>query len=171
MSTTFNPQVQELMKPIIYDSTILYVSEKSNPMFSNYVDDATRKKAKAIKQNCVHYVFENNEYVTKVHREGDSLVCEACGHEICAKFDGSNVKALTDAIPVLDQLIYFGVPLNLSPDIVKTILSCKQILPALAQVVSGLNEYVRRDTSAMDAVRNIGSEYDTSALRGITGMR
>jgi hypothetical protein len=167
----YNMNLQQILIPRIQESTRVYLAEKASVQFGNYIDESQRKMNNSIKQECVHMVFEGNDLANKVGRVGDELKCDACGRTIYSKFDGSNVDILVKAIEVLDQMVYFGIPCNFPPDMVKALLFCKKVFPAFAQTLKAFNAYVARDTSAMDSVRNIGAEYDINRFRNITGMR
>lgn len=163
MLEKINPNVQRLITPIIQRMTSIYITEKSNPVIGNQNRGDQFKREK---QECVHLIFNGNSPECKLEKTADGkLRCAACGREVYAKFDGSNVNILLDARKVVEQIMFFGMINNLEPDVVSACIDMKKMLPDLAQIAAEFNEYVKREESSAETTSNIGDEY---RFRGIT---
>ena len=170
MATTnlkINPAVDAVIKPIVYDMTRIDIAQRTNPIIGTHNEPDYIKETK---KRCVHIIFENGEYrlATAKNSEG-KLVCRACGRTIGVKFDSSAVDTLTNAIEVINQLLLFGMLNGLRAEPIETLISLKSTLPAAAQILKELNEYVKRDNAAADDAGNFGTEYATpGTFRSIT---
>lgn len=169
MAMKIHPSVDALIKPIIYEMTRIDIAQQTNPLLG------TQNEPEAIKEKkkeCVHITYDGNEYKLRTEKlpEG-KLICRACGHEINTKFDKDAVDKLVNAIPVVNQLLLFGMLNGLRAEPISTLISLKKTLPAAAQLMSQLNAYVKMDESNADSEKNIGLEYNTpNSFRNITGM-
>lgn len=107
MSMKIHPQVDALIKPIIYEMTRIDLAQQTNPLIgSKNEPEAIKEK----KKECVHITYDGNEYRLRTEKTADGrLVCRACGHEINTKFDDAAVNLLKDATKVIDQLLLFGM--------------------------------------------------------------
>ena len=111
-------------------------------------------------RECVHIIFNGSTPEVKLDKTSDGrLKCAACGREVYAKFDGTNVNALLEARKVIEQIMFFGMINDLNPDIVSACIEMKKMIPDLAQIAAELNEYVKREENNIDTVQNIGAEY------------
>lgn len=164
MLEKINPNVQRMIEPIIRRMTSIYIEERQYPVIGTQNRDAHKKE----KQECVHIIFNGATPESKVEKAGENtLKCAACGREIYAKFDGSNVQMLLDARKVVEQILWFGMINRLKPDVVATLIDMKKTLPAIAQIAAELNDYVKREETNNDTVDNLGSEY---RFRGFTSQ-
>ena len=74
-----------------------------------------------------------------------------------------------DAIAVVNQLVFFGLLNGLRAEPLETLISVKTQLPAAAQLLKELNQYVKNETQNNNDASNIGTEYALpSQLRSIT---
>jgi hypothetical protein len=167
MLEKINPNVHRILEPIIRDMTSIHMLEMSQPLIgSNNRGDQFKRE----KQACVHMIFNGSSPYPECQLEktaDDKLRCKICGREIYSKFDGKNVEMLLDARKVVEQVMFFGMVNNMTPEIVQACIDMKKMLPDLAQVTSELNEFVKREESNNDAVGNIGEEY---RFNNITSM-
>lgn len=167
MLEKINPNVQRILTPIINDMTTIHMIEMSSPLIgvNNRGDQYKREK-----QSCVHMIFNGNSAYPECQLEktaDDKLRCRVCGREVYAKFDGHNVEMLLDARKVVEQVLFFGMVNNMTPEIVQACIDMKRMLPDLAQVTSELNEFVKREDSNNDAIGNIGDEYRSQTITGM----
>ena len=101
MLEKINPNVQRLISPIMQRMTSIYITERYNPVIGNQNRGDQYKREK---QECVHMIFNGNTPECKLEKTSDGrLKCTACGREIYAKFDGSNVTALLEARKVVEH--------------------------------------------------------------------
>jgi hypothetical protein len=76
-----------------------------------------------------------------------------------------------DAIAVVNQLVFFGLLNGLRAEPLETLISVKTQLPAAAQLLKELNQYVKNETQNNNDASNIGTEYAIpNQFRSITGM-
>ncbi len=168
MSIKIHQSVEATVKPIIYDMTRIDIAQMTNPVIGCHNEP---ESVKEIKKSCVHITYDGPEYRLRVEKTPDGkLVCRACGREINTKFDDSAVKTLMDAIAVVNQILLFGMLNGLKAEPIKTLISLKRTLPAAAQLMRELNEYVKRDDQNKEAELNIGAEYFNGSFRSITGI-
>ena len=164
MLEKINPNVQRLITPIMQRMTSIYITEKYTPVIGNQNRGDQYKREK---QECVHLIFDGQEPVSKLEKTADGkLKCRACGREVCAKFDGTNVNALLEARKVVEQVMYFGMINNLNPEIISVCIDMKKLLPQLAPVAAELNDYVKREETNVDTIQNIGNEYRLGITSG-----
>lgn len=169
MSMKIHPSVDAVIKDIVYDLTTIDITQQSNPMLGCHNEpEAVKEK----KKECVHITYDGNDYRLRTKKTAEGkLICEVCGREINTKFDNSAIETLMDATKVINQILLFGMLNGLSAAPIMTLISLKKTLPAAAQLLKELNEYVKRDEAAADSERNIGVEYNTPGnFRSITGM-
>lgn len=169
MALKIHPSVDAVIKPIVYDMTKIDITQQNNPALGAHNEPDYVKEAK---KSCVHITFDGNDYRLRTQRNADGkLVCNVCGREINTTFDKTAVDTLMEATKVVNQILLFGMLNGLRAEPIQTLISLKKTLPAAAQLLSELNEYVKRDESNSDSVNNIGIEYNTpDAFRTITGM-
>lgn len=169
MALKIHPSVDALIKPIIYDMTKIDIAQRTNPIIGSHNEPLGVKQRK---KSCVHITFDNNEYRLRAHKNADGkLVCDVCGRVINTKFDQSAVDTLYAANEVFNQLVFFGMLNGLKAEPLATLISIKEAIPDAAQLLTEMNEYVKRDNSASESERNIGTEYNTPGnFRSITSM-
>ena len=152
-----HPSVDAIIKPIVYEMTRIDIAQKTNPIIGSQNEPDYIKETK---KKCVHIIFENGEFrlATQKNAEG-KLVCRACGRVIGTKFDQTSVDAISNAIEVVNQVLLFGLLNGLRAEVIQTLISIKAVLPSVNQLLSELNEYVKRDNAAANDASNIGTEY------------
>ena len=164
-----SPDVIQVIKPIIDDMSKIDLEQRMN---ANLGPQNEPIAVKEIKKSCVHIIWTGRDFQISVKKTDDGrLVCTACGREICQKFDKSSVDAIMNAIPVVNQVLFFGMLNGMKAEPIQTLISLKRTLPAVAQLAHELNEYVSRSDKASEALDNIGAEYNTPPMfSGITTM-
>ena len=165
-----HPNVDAVIKPIVYEMTRIDIAQKSNPIIGSQNEPDYIKETK---KKCVHIIFENGEFRLATKRNDDGkLVCTACGRTINTKFDQSAVDTITAAIEVVNQVLFFGLLNGLRAEPLETLISIKTQLPAAAQLLKELNLYVKNENQNNDDSSNIGLEYATTSatLRPITQL-
>lgn len=169
MALKIHPSVDSIIKPIVMEMTKIDIAQQANPELNSQNEPDYVKETK---KSCVHIVYDGNGYRLKVDRDNEGkLICRACGREINTKFDKSAVDKITDAISVINQLLFFGMLNGLQAEPIMTLISLKKTLPAAAKLLAELNEYVKRDESSADSERNTGIEYNTpGTFRSITNL-
>lgn len=168
MALKIHPSVDALVKPIIATMTKIDIAQQSNPIVGSNNEPDYIKEAK---KSCVHITFDGSDYKLRVAKTNDDrLVCQVCGREIATKFDKHAVDTLMEATKIINQIAFFGMLNGLKAEPLATLISLKKTLPAAAQLLSELNEYVKRDESNSDAVSNIGVEYNSPNFRNITNI-
>ena len=152
-----HPSVDAIIKPIVYEMTRIDIAQKTNPIIGSQNEPDYIKETK---KKCVHIIFENGEFrlATQKNVEG-KLVCRACGRVIGTKFDQSSVDTISNAIEVVNQVLLFGLLNGLRAEVIQTLISIKAVLPSVNQLLSELNDYVKRDNAAANDASNIGTEY------------
>ena len=163
-----HPTVDAVIKPIIEDMTRIDNAQKMNPLIGPHNEP---DNVKELKKSCVHLVYEDGvpRLATVKNAEG-KLVCRVCGRVIYTKFDDSSLERIMNCIEVLNQILLFGMLNGLTAEPIKAIIDCKRVLPAVAQLAKGLNEYVTRETASAETISNIGTEYGyNNQFRPITG--
>lgn len=152
-----NVDVQRLVTPIMQRMTSIYITERTTPVIGNQNRGDQYKREK---QECVHLIFNGNTPECKLEKTADgTLKCAACGREVYAKFDGSNVQKLLDSRKVVEQVLFFGMVNNMKPDVIAACIDMKKMIPDLAQIAAELNEYVKKEESTTDTINNVGDEY------------
>lgn len=168
MSLKIHPSVDALIKPIIETMTKIDIAQQSNPLVGSHNEPDYIKEAK---KSCVHITFDGSDYKIRADKTSDGrLVCQVCGREIATAFDKNAVDILMQATKIINQIAFFGMLNGLMAEPLATLISIKRTLPAAAQLLSELNEYVKRDESNADTVNNIGVEYNTPGFRSITNL-
>lgn len=168
-----HPSVDAVIKPIIQEMTRIWRAKQYDPNMIG-VTKNENEFIKEKKKECVHLIYDTdiNEYRMATKRDKDNgLICEACDREINTKFDESAVKTLTDAVKVVNQLLLFGMVNGLRAEPIAALISLKKMLPAAAQLLKELNEYVARDNKASESTANIGDIYGPGAFRSISSYR
>lgn len=165
-----NQQVKNLIDPIARTMTEIKWSEKTYPIYGQRNET---KEVAAWKTRCVHYVYEGNELTPCLSRNSEGkLVCDACGREIATDFDERAWKTLVDCIPVLNQLIVFGMANGLNAEPLQAIINMKEQMPAIAKVCKELVEFVKKENINSDPTTNLGVTYQGTQFRGgLTSMR
>lgn len=160
-----DPKVIEFIKPIILNTTRLYVKMKdqdSRP-FTRYRNSETDAEKQA-KKECLHMIFNQEgkiEYILDTCESKPGYgVCAVCHKLVPYNFDENNENTMLDSIDVLNQLAFFAIILGLDINALKTIISMKATMPDVVQLVHEMNTYVRLTNSNNDAMNNgIGSLY------------
>lgn len=162
MATTklnIHPQVDAIIKPIVYEMTKIRITQKTNPLLNQNNEPDYVKEAK---KQCVHIIYEDGEFRLATHKNAEGkLVCEACGRVINTKFDESAIQKITDCIEVINQAVLFGLLNNLCAEPLATLISIKKTLPACATLIKELNDFVKREDASADSISNLGAEYAT----------
>lgn len=162
--TNLNPQVIELLKPIINNTTKLYYRKKyqqSQPAFSQ-IRLSESEAEKAAKRECIHMIFKADgsiDYIPEPCDQEGYKICPVCGRLIPLKFESKNEDTLMSAIEVVNQMVFFGTILGLRADAIKTLIGIKAVLPDVAQLVREINEYVKLDDSNRETMDTLGKEY------------
>lgn len=168
INNKINPQVTQYIKPIVDEMSAILIAQRSNPMIGINNEPPVIKEKK---KECVHLIVENGEYQLATRKTSDGkLVCSVCGRVINTTFDEAAIHKITDSIEVVNQLLLFGMINGLNVGPIQNLISLKKSLPAAAQLMRELNDFVARDTAATNDEKNIGIEYgNPSSLRNITG--
>ena len=157
LNTKIHPSVDAVIKPIVYDMTRINLAQKANPIIGNNNEPDYVKETK---RRCVHIIFENGEYRLATEKRADGkLYCSACGRVINTKFDDTAIQKINDCIEVINQVLLFGLLNGLRAEPIQTLISIKATLPAASQLLSNLNEFVKRDNASANSAANIGTEY------------
>lgn len=165
-----NPQVKNLIDPIARTMTEIKWAEKSMPVYSGEKNETP--EVKTWKKRCVHFVYEGNELVLSLGRNDEGkLVCTACGREIAEEFDDTGWKKLLDALPVLNQMITFGMPNGLDAGPIQVIINIKEQLPELIKIHKELCEFVKRENINSDPASNFGAAYNNTTFKSVTSLR
>ena len=169
MSLKIHPSVDALIKPIIYDMTKIDIAQQTNPIIGTHNEPVGVKQRK---KSCVHITFDGNDYRLRANKTANGkFVCEVCGRTINTKFDQSAVDTLLEANEVVNQLVFFGLLNGLRAEPLATLISFKETIPDAVQLLTELNEYVKRDNASSESERNIGVEYNTPGnFHSITSM-
>jgi hypothetical protein len=169
LNNKIHPSVDAVIKPIVYEMTRIDIAQKTNPIIGSNNEPDFVKEAK---KKCVHIIFEGGEYRLATQKNADGkLYCRACGRPIGVKFDQSAIDKITDCIEVINQLLLFGLLNGLRAEPIQTLISIKSTLPAASQLLSNLNEFVKRDNAAANDAANIGTEYAIpNQYRSITSL-
>lgn len=169
MKTKLHPQVIELLKPIIMNTTKLYEKMKyanNYPVFGQ-IKNSESDEEKRIKRECVHMVFEPDGSIKYIPEDCDKpgyQKCPVCHKLVPLKFEEKNEETLLDSIDVLNQLVFFGAMLGLRADALKVIIGVKSVMPDLVQLNHELNDYVKLDSSNADSMENLAAEYNKSGM-------
>lgn len=160
-----HPQVIELLKPIILNTTKLYIKKQQTlgiPAFSQ-ISTHESDAEKNAKKECVHMIFTPTGEIEFIPEECADKpgykVCPVCDRYVPLKFEEKNVETLLDSIDVLNQLAFFGALLGLRADALKTIIGVKVVMPDIAKLVDQLNTYVKLDETNSETMDTFASEY------------
>ncbi len=173
MKEQIDPQVIELLAPIIQNTTNLYKKQQlleTQPLYSQVRINDTEEEKRA-KRECIHMIFTQDgsiEYIPKDCDKEGYKKCPVCKKYIPLKFEEKNVQTLLDAIDVINQVAFFGTMMKLRADRIKTLIALKSILPDVVQLAHEMNTYVALDQNNTDGMDSIGAEY--TAKLGITNM-
>lgn len=158
-----HPDIEQMIAPIIYNMTKIYLTQEQQKKLYNRVTETEETKIQ--KRSCVHIMFEDGGYVLAANRNEDGkIVCKCCGREIGSKFDDDAVKKISDAIPVINQLLMFGMGRGLRKTPVEHLIILKNLLPEAAQLMKELNEFVKNDEARISKVDRVGWEYQSDPL-------
>lgn len=164
-----NPQVAELLKPIIMNTTMLYNKQQyasSMPVFSQISLKETDDEKKA-KKECMHMIFNQNGLIEYILEECDRpgyKLCPVCKKYVPLEFKDEHVNVLLEAIDIINQLAFFGTLLGLRADGIKTLIGLKAVLPDVVTLLDQLNKYVRLDSKNADNLSSFASEYTDKRL-------
>jgi hypothetical protein len=159
-----NPQVVELLVPIIQNTTNLYKKQKmldAQPLYSQVRINDTEDEKRA-KRECMHMIFNEDGTLKYIPEDCDKegyKRCPVCKKYIPLKFEEKNVQTLLDAIDVLNQIAFFGAMMNLKADRIKTLIALKAILPDVVQLAHELNTFVTLDQNTAESMDSIATEY------------
>lgn len=178
-----NPAVMTLVNPIIEAMTQYDMYQKSNPAFGmwdpkNSLNDFEKNRFETVKKRCVHLIrdIQSGQLVPTLEEVDDTKFrCRLCGREIYKKFDKSATDILTNAIAVLNMLVFFGMTLNITPEHMSKIIFLKETIPDASQLVDILNKFVKEEDSAISSGANIGeasrnAEFRTGSMLGLGGF-
>lgn len=164
-----NPQVKALIDPIARAMTEITWAEKTYPVYGQRNET---KEVTAWKKRCVHYIYEGQELVLNLSKNSEGkLVCDSCQREVNTTFDETAWKTLAAAIPVLNQLVVFGMVNGLDAAPLQAIINMKEQMPAVITICKELCEFVKKENMNGDPANNIGVAYQGTQFRGITGMK
>lgn len=172
-SVKINPQVMALINPIIDTMTEFEMYEKSTPAFGMWdpkssVNDPMKKKFDTAKKQCVHLIrdTQTGELIPTLEEVDEfKFRCRVCGREVYKKFDQSAVEKLQDAIPVLNQLAFFGMSLNITPEHMSKIIFLKETMNDAIQLMGILNKFVKEEENANSSTVNIGEASRNAEFR------
>ena len=174
MVNKIHPDVNNLIQPIVYDMTKIKLMQSQQMRRVAGGKNNEPEEIKIRKRSCVHIVFDGSDFqiAAKTNDEG-KLVCECCGREIGTKFDDDAVKKINDALPVINQLLLFGMLNGLQRKPLENLIVLKNLLPDAAQIMSQLCEYVKNENERVSTKDNIGYEYQSDLFSGsqFTSMR
>ena len=178
-----NPQVMTLVNPIIESMTQYEMFQKASPAFGmwdpkNSTDEFQKRKWEELKKNCVHLIrdIQTGQLIPTLEEVDDTkFVCRVCGRPVYKKFDDTASKKIEDAIAVLNQLVFFGMSLNLSAEQVSKIIFIKSTLPELNNLVGTLNKFVKEEDNMISSGANIGeasrnAEFRVGNMLGFNGF-
>ena len=154
-----HPSVRTIIEPIIDEMTRIYNRNKTFPAYGPHNET---DQEKLIKRKCVHMIKnESGDITIPIKRHDGDFICEACGRKVNTLFDQHAVDTLMKAIEVLDGLVVFAPQQGLMAPPLQTLISCKEVLPGIAQIQQQFNEFVKRDEQTAEANRSIVSDYHT----------
>lgn len=165
-----NPQVKALIDPIARTMTEIKWSEKTYPVYGQRNET---KEVAAWKKRCVHYIYEGNELSLCLSKNSEGkLVCDACGREIATEFSDEAWKTLADCIPVLNQIIVFGMANGLDAAPLQAVINMKEQMTAVVTICKELVEFVKKENLNADPTSNLGVTYQGTQFRGgLTAMK
>lgn len=164
-----NPQVKALIDPIARAMTEIAWAEKTYPVYGQRNET---KEVSAWKRRCVHYIYTGNELVLNLSKNSEGkLVCDACGREIATEFNDEAWKKLADCIPVLNQIIVFGMANGLDAPPLQAVINMKEQMPAIVTICKELTEFVKKENINADPANNMGGAYSGTIYRGFTNMK
>lgn len=173
MVNKVHPDVNQLIQPIVYDMTRIKLMQ-SQQMNRVVGKNNEPEDVKLRKRSCVHILYDGSDFqiAAKTNKEG-KLVCECCGREIGTKFDDDAVKKISDALPVINQLLLFGMMNGLQRKPIENLLVLKNLIPDAAQLMSNLCEYVKNENERASTKDNVGYEYQSDLFSNsqFTSMR
>lgn len=179
-----NPQVMQLVSPIIETMTQYDMFQKSSPAFGmwdpkNSLDDYQKKRFDEAKKNCVHLIRDINsgQLVPTLEEHDESkFKCRLCGRLVYKKFDKSAIDIITESVAVLNMLTFFGMSLNLSAEQMSKIIFIKSSMKEINELVAMLNKFVKEEDSAISSgTGNLGeasrnAEFRTGQMLGFNGF-
>lgn len=159
------PDTLELIKGIIDEMTKIDLARQQNPSYSTQNEP---ERVKEMKKKCVHITCLDGKPQIRIHKHADGKYrCDACGRSLDTSFDKTAINKIMDAIEVIQGECFFGMLLGLKADPVRTLIAIKSTLPAVAQLLAELNEYIKRDQNESDTASNIGLEYRDTNITGL----
>lgn len=169
-----HPSVRATLAPIVSQMTRIYNRNRVYPMVGPHNESEVDK---IMKRRCVHFIEdEHGEWRMAVKKNANGEhICEACGRKINIKFDQEAVDAIMKTIEILDGLAIFAPTQGLMAEPLQTIISVKEVLPAIAKLQSEFNEFVKRDEMNGSVGGGLGGgivdSYNTpSRFSSITGQ-
>ena len=179
-----NPQVMQLVSPIIETMTQYDMFQKSTPAFGlwnakNSLDDYQNKRFEEAKKNCVHLIRDINsgQLVPTLEEFDDTkFKCRLCERLVYKKFDKTATDIITDTVAVLNMLAFFGMSLNISAEQLSKIIFIKSSMKEINDLVGTLNKFVKEEDSAISSgAGNLGeasrnAEFRTGQMLGFNGF-
>lgn len=176
LNNKIHPDVNQLIQPIVFNMTKIKLSQAQQARIygrSNEPDDI-----KLQKRSCVHIMYDGSGFALAARRADDGkLVCECCGREINTTFDDDAVNKITDALPVINQLLMFGMLHGMQRKPIENLIVIKNLLPDAAQMMKELCEFVKSENARASTMDNVGHEYQSDLLglgngnAPLTGLR
>jgi hypothetical protein len=168
-----NPDVNNLISPIVYDMTRIKLAQDQQKRMGVYNKNNEPDDVKIAKRRCVHIVFDGSGFNIAVEKNDEGkLVCACCGREIATDFSDNAVSKIADVLPVINQLLLFGMLNGLQRKPIENLIALKMLLPDAAKLMSHLCDYVSQENANARTKDNVGAEYQTDLFgNGITGLR
>lgn len=166
---TISPEVEQVIKPIIYQMTQIDIVQEQNPAVN---PNNEPPEIRRLKRDCVHITYRNNKFAYRVSKDEASgcLVCAVCKQKIGTKFNEEPIEAYKRCLEAVNQLMFFGMLNGMRAELIAACITLKRMLPDAMTLHKQLNAFVSRENKSDDALNNLGSEYQTSDIyRNITG--
>ena len=174
MLNKVTPEINNLIQPIVFNMTRIHLFEEQQKDSYGQVQTQEPPEWREEKKRCVHIFYNGQGYdIAANYNSEGKLVCECCGREINTKFDNDSYEKLVDTIPILNQLVLFGLIHGLKKPLLQNIILVKSMMPDIAQLMKNMNEFIKNENSKMSAQDNVGAEYQTDPMFGtsLTGMK
>lgn len=172
-----NPGVLKLIEPIVKPLTEFARYKDYNPQYSmwnpnNSMSEAQKKNIEMKKKECVHLIKGDSGEIEGAIEDYDEnfFKCKICDRLIYKKFDDTAIQKLQDAIPVLNQLVFFGMPLNLGPEQLSKIIFIKQNLYDVIQLEKGLISFVKNEDNALSHSNTFGDDNKYATFKNTNGI-
>lgn len=164
------PDVRALISPIVYNMTKINIAQTQQKRMYNKINES--EEIQLQKRRCVHILYDGSGFSIAATRQDGKLVCKCCGREIGTDFSDEAVNKIAAAIPVINQLVLFGMLKGLDAQPLNNMILLKTLLPDAAKLMKNLNDFVSRDNAAVSVQDNVGAEYQADLFNmGITNLR